>query len=85
MKFCHAATLALIGWYLLVPPAAPTPRYDLKAPLSKWDKKGNFTSQNQCNDALATRRLKEAHDDVSQRRWAFGRCVASDDPRLNGD
>jgi hypothetical protein len=82
MNLHHAAALAMLGWYLMVPPPAPTPRFDLKAPLSKWSKKASFNSQKECNDALATRRLKEARDRVLQPMWAFGKCVASDDPRL---
>jgi hypothetical protein len=75
----------LVGWYLMMPPAAQAPRFDLKAPLSKWDKKASFSSQKECNDALAARRAQEVRDGTTERFWAFGKCVAADDPRRKGD
>ena len=84
MRLCHAAALALVGWYLMIPPAAQAPRFDLRAPLRRWDKKASFKSQKECNDALATHQTQEARDGMAGPRfWAFGKCVASDDPRLN--
>jgi len=34
MKPRHAAALALVGWYLMMPPWRPT--VDVSAPLSRW-------------------------------------------------
>ena len=64
MKFRYAAALALVGWYLMVPPAsdwkrlheryAVTPGYYThgkpfdSAPLLKWEKVGEFYSQVNC-------------------------------------
>jgi hypothetical protein len=40
MKLRHAAALALVGWYLMVPPASPnypeSMTIDTAAPLSQW-------------------------------------------------
>lgn len=83
----HVAALAFVGWYLIMPPSAQGPRFDLGAPLSKWSKKASFDGQKECSDALAARRSREneAHYGAQPRFWAFGKCVASDDPRLNGN
>jgi hypothetical protein len=78
----HAAALALVGWYLMVPPAAETPRFDVKAPLNKWAIDSRFNTGGECRNTLAARRAKEARKDVEPRLWSFGKCVASDDPRL---
>jgi hypothetical protein len=50
---CHAAALALVGWYLIVPPIAyknghidPDQPHDY--PLSKWRTVQAFDSANQC-------------------------------------
>ena len=55
----HAAALALVGWYLMLPPfirVAPDPRApgadrvapDSHAPLSKWFWSGSFDSVDDC-------------------------------------
>jgi len=58
MKPRHAAALALVGWYLMVPPIVqPSGREgtaDTNAPLSKWVKviRGTFDSDDACHVAL---------------------------------
>jgi hypothetical protein len=43
MKPRHAATLALGGWYLMVPPLSPDGKQiDATAKLSHWDAKLGF-------------------------------------------
>ena len=57
-KARHAAALALVGWYLLVPPvvrpSGGEETADPKAPLSKWVKviRGTFDSDDACHVAL---------------------------------
>ncbi len=58
MKRRHAAALALVGWYLMVPPAIMNSegRYteiDATAALSHWKILGSFDSASQC-EALRT-------------------------------
>ena len=59
MKPRHAATLALVGWYLMAPPlikVGPDPRDarrdrvvpDSDAPLLKWNWAGSFDSIDAC-------------------------------------
>jgi hypothetical protein len=51
----HAAALALVGWYLIVPPSTlksyPNP-VDKTQPLSGWQKVGRFGSEHDCHRAL---------------------------------
>lgn len=42
MSFRHAAALAVLGWYLMMPPVHPIGRgneeeVELKAPISEWN------------------------------------------------
>jgi hypothetical protein len=51
MKARHAAALALIGWYLMVPlQTIRNQRWaiDRDAPLSKWEINGSFDSVKEC-------------------------------------
>ncbi len=43
MKLPHAAALALVGWYLMLPP-----KQDIQAPIAKWRIVGNYDSADQC-------------------------------------
>src|SRR5437870_7573819 len=64
MKLRHAATLALVGWYLMVPPIPQTWTGDPDlpsvaiidtcnpdAPLSEWRGKGEFEQLSECRAA----------------------------------
>jgi len=79
MKFRHAAALALVGWYLMVPPQNAhwqekrQPLYNSNAPLSEWDIDESFDTAAECQAALkklfdegievSNRIFKETHDD----------------------
>jgi hypothetical protein len=61
MNLRHAAALALVGWYLMMPPlAGPNAsnlRVDLTAKLSQWEIVDSFDSADVCRVAL----LKDGH------------------------
>jgi hypothetical protein len=78
MKPRHAAALALVGWYLMLPPAVPNDpdKVDSSAPLSQWEVMTTFDSQSQCA-AEQTRMIG-----VGNKLGRFSQCIASDDPRL---
>ncbi len=94
----HAAALALVGWYLMVPPAIPgTNEVNQSAPLSQW-KIGRIFPRNQGCEAAKERLHQQALAAQTQRDVLVGRrsqrdpeshcvlckaqCVVSDDPRL---
>jgi hypothetical protein len=88
MKPRQAAALAFVGWYILVPPPAclqsQTP--DLDASLSKWVPVEKYPSARTCSEGLSDLRYLAQHPRPSafaSKNAAYGRCVASDDPRLN--
>jgi len=57
MKICQAAALALVGWYLVVPPLPQQESgEDAKppesgAPLPQWSKAGPFETSEECVEA----------------------------------
>jgi hypothetical protein len=90
MKPRHAAALALVGWYLMVPPShssesgPPT--------LSEWSVYKTFESADVCyyfRAETASGMLQDAPPDFAERfdgsfmnTFEQGRCVATNDPRL---
>jgi len=55
MKARHAAALAIVGWYLMVP---PNKRFE--APLSEWIVGHTYDSSEACQDALVKGRAQAA-------------------------
>ena len=94
MKHRHAAALALVGWYLMVPPPVlhSSLPVDLGAPLSEWRLFSLHDSAAECERALVAfykvSKTELATNPADERdRTQFyqlenSQCVASDDPRL---
>jgi hypothetical protein len=55
MNLRHATALALVGWYLMVPPSiGPHPRGGevlRGAPLREWEQEAAFDTAKECRDA----------------------------------
>ena len=86
MNLRHAAALALVGWYLIVPPATGD-SFDKNAPVSKWRQPAAFDSAADCEqyrtEAIETFQKKtDANGEYNVSLYIAGRCVTSDDPRL---
>jgi hypothetical protein len=93
MKFHHAAALALLGWYLMLPRALWVNGKLViqdRAPLSTWYNKASFDTARECREFLyAVKQVGSQHvtkDPEVIAAWkegmAAGQCIASDDPRL---
>ena len=69
MNLRHAAALALVGWYLMVPPQAKERELhymlDTSVALSKWYIFGSYDSAEQCKDDLY-RLSKQSYDRFGQ-------------------
>jgi hypothetical protein len=50
----HVVALALVGWYLMVPPSTLPPGVAYKEPLSKWQIVRGFDTADDCRDFLGT-------------------------------
>jgi hypothetical protein len=86
MKLRHAAALALVGWYLVIPPTSRDyPSGDVDAPLSEWAKRPTtYRDKAECEHVLdQQRRLWNAKNrQLKVRFFKQAQCVATDDPRL---
>jgi hypothetical protein len=52
MKARHPTALAIVVWYLMIPPIGADNKVDAHASLSKWRKGVSFESEKQCDDSL---------------------------------
>jgi hypothetical protein len=85
MKLRHAAALALVGWYLLVPSHG-----QLQAPLSQWEVVTTFDSRSLCMslrtpDIQTWLIVKGVLNPTAAQLKKYvdsSRCVSEDDPRL---
>ena len=86
MNFRHAAVLALVGWYLLMPPTSKDfPMGNVDAPLTQWNKRPTtYRDKEECEHVIDRhRRLTNAKNkQVAVRYYKQAQCVSSDDPRL---
>jgi hypothetical protein len=98
MKLRHAAALALVGWYLMIPPRVsdwPVLVFDTNAPLSKWQQGGSFDTAKECNEdkkrsaGLALQLTDKLSGEDKHKAMlsvmamlSGPQCIASDDPRL---
>jgi hypothetical protein len=90
----HAAALALVGWYIMIPPPAPNTKQlvDTDAPLSKWKVWIAADSAEACNQKQQELRKAANHaaaEDPNRvaaqgyaSQMAFSQCISSDDSRL---
>jgi hypothetical protein len=90
MKLCHAAALALVGWYLMTPP----PPFDPSTPLSKWTRMGKTEYASEAECTAVRQQLQTTFRDpgdippehitatIMVKAMAHVLCIAADDPRL---
>jgi hypothetical protein len=95
MSLRHAAALALVGWYLMVPPVVCDQNKCIaepKAPFSQWHRsRRSVGSERECEQRRPNVRnaVDKAVTDLDNRveydkALAAGLCVSADDPRLTG-
>ena len=59
MKPRHTAALALVGWYLLVPPLVNAPyKVDTEAPLTGWKVYQTFDTRDECDKSRLAAQAK---------------------------
>jgi hypothetical protein len=88
MKLCHAAALALTGWYLMTPPGREG-KILYNAPLAQWGRENAGDTEAQCRTNIETvlrmADLIEKADPEASEKWEAVRaaeCISTDDPRL---
>ena len=84
MKLRHAAALALVGWYLMVPPQRVQDAhvtFSANTPLREWKVIQPFDKATDCDKELK-RRIMDCGKCPLDKLWLSAQCIASDDPRL---
>ena len=87
MKPRHVAALALVGWYLMVPPYDGE-RINSDAPISKWTVYIAHDTAQDCEETKVDqyKRVKAAQKGTDltliRRALVSSQCIASNDPRL---
>jgi hypothetical protein len=95
MRLRHAAALALVGWYLMLPPVnQDTASVDSKAAVVHWTKlDGKYETEKACAKALSDHNpLIEAIDGSGYARAkkvqaelvSDAQCIDENDPRFKG-
>lgn len=93
MKLRHFAALALVGWYLIVPPVfqhTTDKSYWVAevSELSRWKVVDSFDSADDCRAAIADLPKRAPSDmDAKTKTYVQSKalCISTDDPRLKGD
>jgi hypothetical protein len=92
MKLHHTAALALMGWYLILPPrdARKPEGYNPDAPLKQWYQARAFDSAKACEDARQefigySETGESADHKLMLDALESGRCISTDDPRLKSN
>ena len=83
MKLRHAAALAAVGWYLMVPPRENDNSAKLRiVPLGEWVYVDSFDTAKECRDAGLKEEQVYAKDPLEADEYDTWECIATDDPRL---
>jgi hypothetical protein len=77
MRLRHAAALALVGWYLMVPPMSSGPAGSVgfvneNAPLTDWTQYLAFGSPEMCKAAIRDLRKSVLRDCLVEQKYAGG-------------
>ena len=89
MQLRHATALALVAWYLMMPPLRPDGSANIGAPLSKWTMVSSFDTARECTKVmmisqgyLADPRTMKKLELTRNPRLLNEACISSDDPLL---
>jgi hypothetical protein len=89
IKFRHAAALALVGWYLMIPPVGSDGTVDTEAPLGKWKISSSYDNARECNDVMLAAQGYMPDSQTGKKgpvtdnpRLLSEACISTDDPRL---
>src|SRR5258708_29897532 len=77
MKSHHAAALALVGWYLMVPPLGDGLKHNDNAPLRLWKIEESFDTAAECREMKITgwKQAKNQHSASLSDEYMKAACV----------
>ncbi len=86
MSIRHAAALAIVGWYMMMPPTGRDyPMGNVDAPLTQWKKRATtYRDEAECEHVLdrIRRNTNAKNKQTAVRYYKQAQCVSADDPRL---
>jgi hypothetical protein len=84
VKLRRIVALALVGWYLMIPPADGGAKRDPQAPLAAWFVFGGYDTAHECEGSKFLNREghKQRAGDPLKDAFDHAQCIATDDPRL---
>ena len=84
MNTRHAGALALVGWYLMVPPLGSDFKYNDDAPLRLWKIDQSFDTAAQCREmkVWGWNQAKAQHNSSLTDEYMKMACIETVDPRL---
>lgn len=83
MNLRHATALALVGWYLMVPPIYQGHETDENGPLHQWKILMSFDTAQDCRiDQIQLIQQSAQRPPWHKKRVLDSACIATDDPRL---
>jgi hypothetical protein len=74
----RAAVLALLVWYLMVPPRDEKGFLQPHSPLRQWNRAASYNTAHECEVG----KFKALHAKGDGSIYVTSKCIASDDPRL---
>jgi hypothetical protein len=74
----HAAAIALLGWYLMIPPRDEKGVLQPRRPLRKWNRAASYNPAQECEVG----KFKALDAKGNGSLFLASKCIASDDPRL---
>ncbi len=81
----HAAALALVGWYLMIPPDNGT-GVNIEAPLSKWTVMSAHDTAYDCEEmriySFKRANAEQERDAIFRQQVTNSQCIETTDPRL---
>jgi hypothetical protein len=90
MSFRHVAGLALVGWYLMLPPMGSVESRRIPStgfyvaystqPLNIWEIEGSYDTAPECRTAIE--QANQLARQSCPESPAVASCIASNDPRL---
>ena len=82
----HAAALAIVGWYMMMPPTGRDyPMGNVDAPLTQWSERATtYRDRAECEHVLdrIRRNTNAKNKQTAVRYYKQAQCVSADDVRL---
>jgi hypothetical protein len=85
MKVSHTAELALVGWYLMLPPPALGGRRLIYEPLSEWKLIETFDSEKTCQQTLTKLIERMPDSGIDTARCVPSEYLTPDKPEVVGN